>query len=90
MIWGDSHRSLGSLQISKKYFLDSRVSGSWLQVTNIARAAVVMESYLKRFCPDAVKSNNFEEMSRCHNSGPNWRNKKKKTNVYWTKIKNNL
>ena len=87
---GDNGAAIGCLQIHKACWIDSKISGSYSNCFNRAYSIKVMEAYLNRYCPAAVKSNDFEVMARCWNSGPNWKNKIKLTNNYWHKIKNQL
>jgi hypothetical protein len=89
-IVGDAGKSLGPLQISKSYWLDSRVKGSYSMVTNLDYSVKVMEAYMSRYCPKALASNDFETMARVHNSGPDWKSKKHLTDAYWRKVKSNL
>lgn len=85
-IVGDKGKALGPFQIHKGYWTDSKVAGSYSDVvgTNYARKVVI--AYLKRYCPDAVSSNNYEVMARVHNGGPKG-NSKVATMSYWHKVK---
>jgi len=89
MIKGDDGKALGPLQIHYGCWKDSRVKGTYQQVTNLAYSIKVMEAYLIRYCPKAVKKNDFENMSRVWNGGPaaphNFN-----TNRYWDRVKEHL
>jgi len=69
-ILGDNGRSLGPLQISRAYHADSRVAGSYEQVTDLAYARRVATAYLKRYAPDAWAKGDIETLARVHNGGP--------------------
>jgi len=90
LIYGDSKMSLGPLMISKNCWIDSKISGSYIQCTNLAYSVKVMEAYLNRYCPQSVKIQDFESMARCWNSGPNFAKKKHLTQNYWLKVQKEL
>jgi hypothetical protein len=69
-IFGDNGKSLGPLQISRAYHADSRVAGSYEQVTDLAYARRVATSYLKRYAPQAWAQGDVETLARVHNGGP--------------------
>ena len=69
-ILGDNGRSLGPLQISRAYHVDSRVAGSYEQVTDLAYARRVATAYLKRYAPAAWAQGDVETLARVHNGGP--------------------
>ena len=69
-IIGDNGRSLGPLQISRAYHADSRVAGSYEQVTDLAYARRVATAYLKRYAPQAWAQGDVETLARVHNGGP--------------------
>ena len=69
-ILGDNGRSLGPLQISRAYHADSRVAGSYEQVTDLAYARRVATAYLKRYAPQAWAQGDVETLARVHNGGP--------------------
>lgn len=99
-IIGDSGLALGPLQIHQNYFLDAlewdKKNGRPLKLTdyqscsNLNYSAKVMAAYLNRYCLKELKKNNTEALARCHNSGPNWKNKLKLTENYWRKIEKEL
>ncbi len=69
-ILGDNGRSLGPLQISRAYHADSRVAGSYEQLTDLAYARRVATAYLKRYAPQAWAQGDVETLARVHNGGP--------------------
>jgi len=69
-ILGDNGKSLGPLQISRAYWQDARVAGSYEQVTDLAYARRVATAYLKRYAPAAWESGDVETLARVHNGGP--------------------
>jgi len=69
-ILGDNGKSLGPLQISRAYHADSRVAGSYEQVTDLAYARRVATAYLKRYAPQAWAAGDVETLARVHNGGP--------------------
>ena len=68
-ILGDNGRSLGPLQISRAYHADSRVAGSYEQVTDLAYARRVATAYFKRYAPAAWEAGDVETLARIHNGG---------------------
>lgn len=69
-ILGDNGRSLGPLQISRAYFTDSRVGGTYEQVSDLAFARRVVSAYLKRYAPKAWAAGDVTTLARIHNGGP--------------------
>jgi hypothetical protein len=69
-ILGDNGKSLGPLQISRAYHADSRVAGSYEQVTDLAYSRCVATAYLKRYAPQAWAQGDVETLARVHNGGP--------------------
>lgn len=69
-ILGDNGRSLGPLQISRAYFTDSRVAGTYEQVVDLPFARRVVSAYLQRYAPKAWASGDVETLARIHNGGP--------------------
>ena len=69
-ILGDNGKSLGPLQISRAYHIDSRVGGSYEQVTDLAYARRVATAYLKRYAPAAWEAGDVDTLARVHNGGP--------------------
>jgi hypothetical protein len=69
-ILGDNGKSLGPLQISRAYHADSRVAGSYEQVTDLAYARRVATAYFKRYAPAAWQAGDVATLARIHNGGP--------------------
>jgi hypothetical protein len=69
-ILGDNGRSLGPLQISLAYFTDSRVGGTYEQVSDLGFARRVVSAYLKRYAPQAWAAGDVVTLARIHNGGP--------------------
>ena len=70
-ILGDNGRSLGPLQISRAYFVDSRVAGTYEQVVDLGFARKVATAYLKRYAPKAWAAGDVVTLARVHNGGLN-------------------
>lgn len=69
-ILGDNGRSLGPLQISRAYFTDSRVGGTYEQVVDLGFARKVVTAYLQRYAPRAWAAGDVVTLARIHNGGP--------------------
>ena len=69
-ILGDNGKSLGPLQISRAYWQDARVGGSYEQVADFAHARRVATAYLKRYAPQAWEAGDVATLARIHNGGP--------------------
>jgi hypothetical protein len=82
---GDGGRSLGPYQISRKYLLDSGMSGDWRRCRDRRFSEAVMLAYWKRHCPEALRSRDYEKLARIHNGGPNG-HKKAATVSYWRMV----
>jgi hypothetical protein len=85
-IEGDGGRSLGPLQISRAYFADSRVAGSYEQVIELEAAIKVASAYMRRYEPEAWRQGNVDILARLHNAGPSWRRKLAATDGYAAKV----
>lgn len=85
-ILGDNGKSLGPLQISRAYHADSRVAGSYEQVTDLAYARRVATAYLKRYAPQAWARGDVATLARIHNGGPTG-NRKAATLGYADKVR---
>jgi hypothetical protein len=82
---GDGGRSLGPYQISRAYWRDSGVSGSYRQVRDRLYAERVMVSYWKRYCPNALARRDWRALARIHNGGPAG-HRRAATAPYWRKV----
>jgi len=85
-ILGDNGRSLGPLQISRAYFTDSRVAGTYEQVVDLPFARRVVSAYLQRYAPKAWAAGDVETLARIHNGGPRG-DKKQATVNYAAKVR---
>lgn len=85
-ILGDNGKSLGPLQISRAYWQDARVGGSYSQVTSIVYARRVVTAYLKRYAPQAWANGDVATLARIHNGGPTG-HKKTATLSYAEKVR---
>lgn len=88
---GDGGRAISRYQIWKVCYLDAKeynksINFSYESLTNSNNAAIVVKSYLNRYCPKACKENNWEIMARTFNGGPNGANKSS-TIKYWERFK---
>ena len=62
-------------------------NNTWADCFDPVVARKVVRAYMQKYEAAAVRNKDWESLARLHNSGPNWRNKKKYTNKYWAKIK---
>jgi hypothetical protein len=85
-ILGDNGKSLGPLQISRAYWQDARVGGSYSQVTSVVYARRVVTAYLKRYAPVAWAKGDVATLARIHNGGPTG-HKKTATLPYADKVR---
>jgi len=90
---GDNGRAIGCLQIHRTCWEDARQFDSSLgnyqnysNCFNREYSCRVMSAYLHRYCPDAIRNNDFETMARVWNGGSNGRNSTR-TLDYWRKVK---
>lgn len=80
---------LGPLQVTKRCWKDSHVSGHFSQCSDYNFSIKIMNLYLNRYCADAIKHNDFETMARIWNGGPNGIHVRA-TISYWKKIRKEL
>jgi len=88
-IKGDGGRALGPLQIHRAYWIDSRVPGRYEDVARLDYAKRVFLAYMRRYCPEALASGDFETIARIHNGGPRGRHKQA-TLGYWRAVNRHL
>ncbi len=88
-IKGDNGQALGPLQIHRAYHADSGVKGKYEQCADLEYSKKVVAAYLARYCPKALKQNNFEVLARVHNGGP-MGHKNPNTIKYFAKIRKHL
>jgi len=93
---GDRGRSLGYAQISYRYYVDARREMAKHGITPPPYQKAVrsrywseqlMRFYMRRYCPRALATGDFETIARVHNGGANGM-KKATTKRYWNQIKN--
>lgn len=87
---------IGYFQITKAYWQDAAEfdkslnadhGGSWERCQNDREYSIsVINAYMRRYCPEALKTNNYEVMARTHNGGPSGA-KKNATVTYWKQVK---
>lgn len=82
MSWGEYR---GPLQISRAYFEDSNVGGSWSDCDDLAKAKLVVEGYMKRYAPRAWATGDVQTLARVHKGGPRG-HKKDDTLAYGRRI----
>ncbi len=86
---GDGGRSIGPYQISRAYWKDSGIPGSWDDCRNRGYSESVMLAYWQRYCPDALLLPDFETLARIHNGGPTGQ-LKQSTIQYWQRVRARL
>lgn len=87
---GDNGKSISRYQIQKAAFIDAKqfdksIKFGYESLTNKNNALKVMTAYLNKYCPAAVRKNNFEIMAKTWNGGPNGP-KNPNTKKYWAKF----
>ena len=94
---GDGGKSLGLMQISRAYYTDAVVQlrheglgltmpGYEVAVKNHFWCETLFRAYMRRYCPRAYFTNDYETMARVHNGGPRGA-KRQATVAYWQKVK---
>jgi hypothetical protein len=86
---GDGGRSLGPYQISREYWRDSGVPGSYQMVRQTAYAERVMRAYWGRHCPRALMKLDFHTLARVHNAGPDGATNRGSL-PYWRRVRDKL
>lgn len=86
---GDSGRAIGPLQIWKTYWTDAKMPGKYEDVRDLAYARKTVESYMKRYAPDAWKAGDWQTLARIHNGGPKGASKPATTG-YWDRVNKQL
>jgi len=87
---GDNGKAIGPAQIHKVYWqdatsFDKSIGGKYEDCFNKDYSKNIVRAYMNRYC----KNGTFEQMARCHNSGPDWKRKYHLTNSYWRKFQKN-
>lgn len=80
--WGEYR---GPLQISRAYWEDSNVGGSWSDCDDLEKAKLVVEGYMKRYAPRAWATGDVQTLARVHKGGPRG-HKKDDTLAYGRRI----
>ena len=89
---GDNGKSIGIYQIHYICWrdatdFDKKIGGKYQNCqNNVKYSKKIITAYLNRYCPQAIKENNFEIMARTWNGGPIGC-KKQSTIKYWIKVK---
>lgn len=83
---GDNGRSFGPLQIQYPYWKDSRTPGVFSRVHDRAYARRVVLNYWRRYCPNALRSEDLQWLARTHNGGPRGV-LRQATFAYWNKVR---
>ncbi len=80
------HKEIGPFQITREYFEDSGIKGTWTQnCLYVDRSIKVMRAYWNRY----AKLHTLEEYARLHNGGPNGMDKNI-TLEYWHKVREQM
>lgn len=83
--------ALGSLQIHKKYWIDAlkydpSIGGKYEDCQKHDYSVKVMTAYLNRYGSRLIKNRDFASLSRLHNSGPGWKQKRHLTDTYTKRV----
>jgi hypothetical protein len=84
-VTGDNGKAIGHYQIWRVYWQDSGIKGSYSQCHNREYSRRVVMAYWQRYCPQAVKSHDWQTLARIHNGGPNGASKRA-TVAYWRRV----
>lgn len=84
------HGELGPFQITKAYWIDSKVKGNFSQCSDYDYSVRVVEAYFNKYGRDYLTKKDYEALARLHNSGPDWKKKTPKTDNYWLLIKKQI
>lgn len=77
---------IGPYQISKNYWIDSKIEGTWEMCEDKKYSERVIVSYMNRYCKEAWDTGNAEVVARIHNGGPRG-SLRTSTLKYWNKVK---
>lgn len=75
----------GPYQITKDYWIDSRIPGDFEDCDIRSYAKEVVLAYMYRYCPEAIRNNDYETIARIHNGGPLGATKFS-TKQYWYRV----
>ena len=92
---GDGGKAVGVFQIHEVYWkdaiqFDKSIGGKYTDCFKPDYSRKIVLAYFRRYAINELNNNNWEALARLHNSGPNWKKKKEKTNKYWAKIRAKL
>lgn len=87
---GDGGKAIGAYQIWRVYWQDAvewapALEGTWADCYGREHAERVVVAYWHRYCRQALKDKNLEQLARVHNGGPKG-HKKRATLPYWVKV----
>lgn len=87
--YNKGENAIGIYQIRLLYFKDAQRFDLGLRKYSHSDcySPEISKRVVKAYVANYVKSNSFEDFARCHNSGPNWKNKKHLTNKYVARFK---
>lgn len=87
--YNKSENAIGIYQIRLLYFKDAQQFNPELKKYSHSDcfSPEISKMVVKVYVAHYVKSDAFEDFARCHNSGPQWKNKKHLTNKYWARFK---
>lgn len=88
-IKGDKGKSLGPLQISKDYWIDSNVAGRYEDCVRLGYSKRVATAYYQRWAPKALEAGDWEHLARIHNGGPDG-HLQKSTIKHWKKVQKEM
>lgn len=90
--YNKKENAIGIAQIRLAYFKDAQDFDKNLSkyTHNDCYSEQISKLVVRAYVARYVKSDSIEDFARCHNSGPNWKNKKNLTNNYWNKFKKHL
>ncbi len=88
---GDKGKAISRYQIWRVCYDDAKefnknIKFSYESLTNSNNSKLIVKSYLMRYEPKG----DYESWARLWNSGPSWKKKLNKTDLYWSKFKKNL
>jgi hypothetical protein len=87
-IHGD-YGELGPLQITPKYWADSRIRGKFTDCSDLQYSVRVMTAYLNRYARDAILKGDTETLARVHNGGLKGATNPA-TDIYWHRVKKTI
>ena len=91
---GDDGRAIGPFQIHRAYWPDAvefepALGGRYEDCRDLAYAARIVDSYMRRWVPDAWARGDAEVVARTHNGGPRGA-ERAATDRYWRRVRASL